>query len=375
MSDRRGKKKAYPLTACEALEGRELLTHATLSPTALPNRAAALANLRAARLAHHQAILAARANQAMAKAEALAEGQVTPQVVNSIQTPGQVSIPENHMVFRSPSFPPGASPFGTPAVEPVSYTFRPRQYGPLYTPILPGSDPSTAANSAVVSAAASMSTTAATSTTAGTALGAPTPAGSLAGGVGTSGIANSAIGLVPGQVMPAPFLPGGPMNNLTLSKADVAALKSAVESFASAYTGGKDSAADAAALDSFKTALGDISLGIWSETHVAAQTDVTALQKAVDTFAAAYTSGANLATDKAAWQALHTAVTAFGAALKNPNAPAPAPVPTSTTTVATSIAASSPAPDVVKSLALPPAPGMIGGPGMGMGIGMGLGLF
>jgi hypothetical protein len=124
-------------------------------------------------------------------------------------------------------------------------------------------------------------------------------------------------------------------DNVKLSAADVATLKTAVETFASSYTGGKDPAADKAAVEALKTGLHNLALGVWSETHVASPADVAALQKAVDAFAASYTSGASVAKDEAAWQALHAAVGTFGQALKNPNAPAATTTTTTTTTAGT----------------------------------------
>lgn len=110
------------------------------------------------------------------------------------------------------------------------------------------------------------------------------------------------------------------LDGLTLSKNDVAGLRTAVDDFAAHYTSGQNPDQDKTALTTLKTGLDDLAQSVWSETHVAGADDVTKFQQAVNDFAKSYTNGANLAKDKAAWSALHTALDNFAGALKAPGA-------------------------------------------------------
>lgn len=114
------------------------------------------------------------------------------------------------------------------------------------------------------------------------------------------------------------------LNGVTLSKDDVAGLRKSVDDFAAQYTSGADATKDKAAVDALKAGLDDLSLSVWSETHVAGKDDVAKFQQSATDFAKAYTGGANLAQDKAAWKALHTALDNFAASLKAPGAAATA---------------------------------------------------
>lgn len=103
--------------------------------------------------------------------------------------------------------------------------------------------------------------------------------------------------------------PGSPLTGVTLSATDVAALKQAVDSFATNYTSGADATKDKAATDALQASLNNLALTVWSESHVASKDAVTAFQKAADNFAQNYTGGLDSAKDTAAWNALSTAMT------------------------------------------------------------------
>jgi hypothetical protein len=111
--------------------------------------------------------------------------------------------------------------------------------------------------------------------------------------------------------MPAWFL-----GTTTLSKADVAQLKTTVDAFAGSYTSGADAAKDKAALDALQSGLSDLVAGIWSENHVVSKDSLAQFQKTVDSFVANYTGGTNLAQDEAAWKALRSGMSDFWASVQ-----------------------------------------------------------
>ena len=85
---------------------------------------------------------------------------------------------------------------------------------------------------------------------------------------------------------------------MTLSKADVAQLKTTVDTFAASYTSGADAATDKAALSALKTGMQSLLANIWSETHVVSKDALTKLQQSVDSFVSSYTGGTNAATGR-----------------------------------------------------------------------------
>jgi len=111
-----------------------------------------------------------------------------------------------------------------------------------------------------------------------------------------------------------------PLNGRTLSRADVAALKTTADTFAANYTGGQDKARDAVAVTAFKAGLHDLALGVWSDTHVATAAATGQLKTATDAFAQAYTAGAKPDADRAAWKDYLTAVDTFTRSLTDPAA-------------------------------------------------------
>lgn len=139
------------------------------------------------------------------------------------------------------------------------------------------------------------------------ALGNP-PRRAMAPGLMAAGM--KAADFVGGDTMPAadPPLFLGMLDGATLSKDDVAALKSAVDGFASSYTFGVDTKKDEAATDALRSAFDDLSLTVWSQSHVVSAANVSMLAGAVDGFAKSYTSGTDAAKDKAAWVALRTSI-------------------------------------------------------------------
>jgi hypothetical protein len=126
---------------------------------------------------------------------------------------------------------------------------------------------------------------------------------------------------VPPTALPPTAAVMGLFGTATLTPADVTELKQVVDAFAASYTSGADPSKDQAAATALQSGLDDLALGVWSESHVASPASVSQLQQAVDSFAKSYTSGANLAQDKAAWKALQGAVSAFGTALAGGQTP------------------------------------------------------
>jgi hypothetical protein len=127
--------------------------------------------------------------------------------------------------------------------------------------------------------------------------------------------------LSPGMMPPSPDVMPSFVSNAVLSKADVDMLKSTVDTFAGAYTSGSDPAKDQAAVGALRTGLESLSTQIWSETHVVGKDSVSKLQQAVDSFAASYTSGTNVAQDAAAWQSLKMELSSFWATIQTAGQP------------------------------------------------------
>jgi hypothetical protein len=101
------------------------------------------------------------------------------------------------------------------------------------------------------------------------------------------------------------------LENVTLSKADVAQLKTTVDTFAASYTSGADAAADKAALSALETGMQSLLANIWSETHVVSKDALNNLQQSVNSFVASYTGGTNVAQDTSAWAALQSGLNDF----------------------------------------------------------------
>jgi hypothetical protein len=100
---------------------------------------------------------------------------------------------------------------------------------------------------------------------------------------------------------------------MTLSKSDVAQLKTTIDTFAGSYTSGADAAKDKAAMAALQTGLQTLFAGIWSEAHVVSKDSLTKLQQSVDSFVASYTGGTNVAQDTSAWTALKSGLQDFWA--------------------------------------------------------------
>jgi hypothetical protein len=122
------------------------------------------------------------------------------------------------------------------------------------------------------------------------------------------------------------------LENMTLSKADVALLKTTADTFAASYTSGADAAKDKAALSAADTGMQTLFANIWSETHVVSKDALTKLQQSVDSFVAAYTAGKNVTQDSSAWSALQSGLNDFWtsvgtAGATTPPLPMPMPMP------------------------------------------------
>ena len=143
---------------------------------------------------------------------------------------------------------------------------------------------------------------------------------------GVAGPSSSSSGVVAGVPTPGnsmtpirPAMPFGIPDGATLTPADLAAIKKAVDGFSASYTSGADATKDKAASDALRASLDGISTGLWAKTHVATAASAAQYQKAVDDFAKAYTSGANPAQDQAAWKALDAGTSAFHVSLAGGN--------------------------------------------------------
>jgi hypothetical protein len=120
------------------------------------------------------------------------------------------------------------------------------------------------------------------------------------------------------------------LENVTLSKADVAQLKSTVDTFAASYTSGADAAKDKAALSALQTGMQTLLANIWSETHVVSKDALTNLQQSVDSFVSSYTGGSNVSQDASAWAALRTGLSNFWTSVNSSGGttnPLPMPLP------------------------------------------------
>ena len=105
------------------------------------------------------------------------------------------------------------------------------------------------------------------------------------------------------------------MFGTTLNASEVAAFKSTVDSFATNYTSGADSAKDGSAATALKSGLSDVALSVWSRTNIASPSAVAQFKTATDTFASSYTAGTNPAQDMAAWKSLQSAMNSLGGSL------------------------------------------------------------
>jgi hypothetical protein len=137
------------------------------------------------------------------------------------------------------------------------------------------------------------------------------------GGAAAGVMPTAPVGTDQSTLAPPPHVIPSFLGPAILSKADVALLKSTADTFAGSYTSGADAAQDKAAVAALQSGLEDLSIQYWSETHVVDKDSVTTLQQAVDSFAASYTSGANLAQDTAAWQSLRAALSSFWTSIQS----------------------------------------------------------
>lgn len=329
MSDRQKKRQrtAFRGASVESLEGRQLLSNVP-AIHALTHSVAAYSRWQMF-LANHPRY-AARLNvsvPAITPASTTVTGSTSYAGAGHHGVSAQtVSIPENASTFRGirfPNYPAALTPPATPGPYSLRANFHPGLQGRTQF----GGGVITALSVGQYGGTATTPTPAGTAATGNSA----TPPGLL-----TTGTTGQAPGF-PGApiAMPAPGGMLGIPANVTLSAGDVNSLKTTVDTFANSYTDGKDSVADKAAVTALKAGLDDLSQSVWSETHVAAKSDIATLQKAMTDFAANYTGGTNLAQDKAAWKAFHTSLHTFSQALKNPSAPATTTTATGTTTTPT----------------------------------------
>jgi hypothetical protein len=139
---------------------------------------------------------------------------------------------------------------------------------------------------------------------------------------------------------------------MTLSKADVAQLKTTVDTFAASYTSGADAAADKAALSALETGMQSLLSNIWSETHVVSKDALTKLQQSVNSFVSSYSGGTNAAQDASAWAALQSGLNDFWTSVGTAGGPTnPMPMPM-------------PLPPMAMPMMLPKAIGPVSGAGM-----------
>ena len=155
-----------------------------------------------------------------------------------------------------------------------------------------------------------------------------------------SALETSIDGLLTATPMPSGAGAGAPVfamvNQLSLTKAQVTTIHTAVDTFATNYTSGANPTADSAALTALETSLQSLALtppptstststtnttpampppqqggggflGFLANTTLTT-TQVSTLKSAVDTFASTYTAGANASTDSAAIQTLTTSI-------------------------------------------------------------------
>jgi hypothetical protein len=327
--DRQRQRPTFRVTACEALEGRELLSgagHPGMSPAQVWQRF----------LAKHPA-LAVQLQTPVAQVGSAATVASHARIVTggrpTVPTVGHITVPENSPVFRGRRFAVSPQAFVTTAT-PGTYAFHPPTNAALAAQFGQFGQSLDGATITSASAGSTVPTIGTVAATGGINAGInplAVPVGNVVRSAAvSSGGTTAAVspGFGPAMVMPL----AGPFGNATLTPADVQGLKSAVDTFANNYTSGKDATADTAAVTALQNGLADVAQNVWSETHVAAKADVAKLQQAVTDFAGAYTSGQNTSQDAAAWKALQGAVAAFGSALTNPSAPpasgATTPVPT-----------------------------------------------
>ena len=255
--------------------------------------------------------------------ENVAGGQTTPTVASlSASSPSSISITSipGRATNRAAVLNSGA------ALTPNIVMTAPVSHQSASVPISVGAPVVASSQPAI---AVTPTTTAATATPTTTAAATATPTTTTAAASPTTATPTTATA-VP-TPPPAPPMQGNLLGGVTLTPTDVAGVKSAVDAFASAYTGGATPATDSAAVTAFRTAIQGVDATIFAETRVVGASSVTAFQQAVDQFAASYTSGKNAAADVAAWSSLETALGAFGKAVDAPSSTAGSSVPVANT--------------------------------------------
>ncbi len=106
--------------------------------------------------------------------------------------------------------------------------------------------------------------------------------------------------------LPFQFLTTGSLNIN-----ETGTLRTAINNFSTAYTFGKNPAADQAAVAAFETQINSVAEAEWAATHSVSTAQINSLQQAVNSFTASYISSTNPTSDAAAWASLQTALNAF----------------------------------------------------------------
>jgi hypothetical protein len=302
-------------TSWEALEDRQLLS--TASSLSAMQRAALHAN-RAALLAARgtaaqvaaghihttsKASSAAVAHLRTLRAKAAATHATTTTTTTTTDTgTGLAAAYAYHptVTANTPNSPYSSSA-GLAALSPGSY--------PMSTPVGTTTVRTMSApQSAPVAPVSTTITTPATTSTTVT-LGSTSTSSTMTTPAVTGATSTGSTGSV--AVATAPPVMLGLFDGATLSKADVAGLKTAVATFAASYTYGVNATKDQAAAVALEAAFQEITLTAWSRTQVVPAASVTKLQQAINSFAATYTSGTNAAQDQAAWTSLETSLNQF----------------------------------------------------------------
>lgn len=342
QNERQRQRPAFRGTGWDALEGRQLLSTTTLRTpfTGLRNRSAALVRWNTVAANHPN--YGSRLGQ-IVQSLTPAPGQTTTPANTTGKTSGQISIPENNPMFTGLKFPSVYSPLtNTGAITGNNTgggtrraTFKlnslstglpgaQNRFGlSAGTGVVAGASTGRVMNPVTVNTPVTPVTTNTNTpskpvtvapTTSGVTTKATTLPASFAGGLNAVDPVSPAIAIH--------FRPFGLPDNVNFTADDVKAMKSAVDAFASAYTSGQDAAKDKAAVAALEAGLDDVAQNLWSASHVASKDDTAKFEQAATDFAKNYTNGADVAKDKAAWKALHSALDTFNASLKNPKAPA-----------------------------------------------------
>lgn len=320
-------RKSFRAVGWESLEDRQLLSTFSDHLSSLGHR---ITHLFVPAHKHH---IKATTHHLFVAGGPVGRSFTTPGANGAVSKKGHVSIPERNIASQAPyvaaSIPPASTSTQINTTPNYSNILRALTNGNSRTPSAathsyqintnvmtnavrdnPGVtriDPS-----ALNSATASPTSTPTTTTTAS----APTTAGVNGSNSGSNLPNTAAVATSPAGIA-APMAPNlnGLLNGNTPSAADLTALKTSVDTFASTYTSGANAANDAASITALKSDLATQSTTLWSESHLASKAAVASFQQSADTFAQAYTAGANAAQDSAAWKALQNSLNTFAGSL------------------------------------------------------------